>query len=164
MDTAELYLTTLTTAADVVQDPAPGPALSRDPNDDYVIHLARAHDADLIVGGDADLLEWIEQDPPVAPLAIVCGHIGYPWTTEMIAVADKHPNVYIDTSAYSANRYPAELVDYLRGRGRTKVLFGSNYPMLTPAQALAKLGDIGLDDEVAALFLRENASRVFSLD
>jgi predicted TIM-barrel fold metal-dependent hydrolase len=57
-------------------------------------------------------------------LVIVCGHIGYPWTTEMIAVADKHPNVYIDTSAYSVNRYPAELVDYMRGRGRTKVLFG----------------------------------------
>ena len=32
-------------------------------------------------------------------LRIVCGHIGYPWTTEMIAVADKHPNVYLDTSA-----------------------------------------------------------------
>ena len=50
-------------------------------------------------------------------LVIVCGHIGYPWTTEMIAVADKHPNVYIDTSAYAAHRYPAELVEYLKGRG-----------------------------------------------
>ncbi|MEU5282381.1 hypothetical protein AB0G87_39100, partial [Streptomyces asoensis] len=49
-------------------------------------------------------------------------------TTEMIAVADKHENVYIDTSAYTARRYPAELVDYLRGRGRRKVLFETNYP------------------------------------
>ena len=96
-------------------------------------------------------------------LVIVCGHIGYPWTTEMIAVADKHPNVYIDTSAYMPNRYPAELVDYLRGRGRTKVLFGSNFPMIAPARALAKLGDLALDDEVADLFLRENARRVFRL-
>lgn len=39
-------------------------------------------------------------------LTIVCGHIGYPWTTEMIAVADKHANVYIDTSAYTTRRYP----------------------------------------------------------
>ena len=69
LETAELYVTTLTTTADVVPDPAPGPALSRDPNDDYVIHLARAHDADLIVSGDADLLEWIEQDPQVVPPA-----------------------------------------------------------------------------------------------
>ncbi len=96
-------------------------------------------------------------------LVIVGGHIGYPWTTEMIAVADKHPNVYIDTSAYTANRYPAELVEYFRGRGRTKVLFGTNYPMIAPARALAKLPDLGLDDEVTSLFLRENARRVFKL-
>ncbi len=96
-------------------------------------------------------------------LTIVCGHIGYPWTTEMIAVADKHPNVHIDTSAYSANRFPVELVDYMRGRGKTKVLFGTNYPMIMPARALAGLSDLGLDDEVTKLFLRDNAERVFKL-
>ena len=42
--------------------------------------------------------------------SIVCGHIGYPWTEEMVAVARKHPNVYIDTSAYTTKRLPAELV------------------------------------------------------
>lgn len=96
-------------------------------------------------------------------LVIVCGHIGYPWTTEMIAVADKHPNVFIDTSAYAAHRYPEELVTYLRGRGRDKVLFGSNYPMLMPARALARLGELGLDEETAAQFLSGNARRVFRL-
>ena len=96
-------------------------------------------------------------------LIIVCGHIGYPWTTEMIAVADKHPNVYIDTSAYAAHRYPAEFVEYLKGRGRTKVLFATNYPMLTAGQALARLDDLGLDDETRSLFLAANARRVFRL-
>ena len=51
--------------ADVRPDPAPGPALTRDPDDDYVIHLARADDAEVIVSGDADLVEWDEQHPPV---------------------------------------------------------------------------------------------------
>lgn len=97
-------------------------------------------------------------------LVIVCGHIGYPWTTEMIAVADKHPNVYIDTSAYSANRYPTELVDYMKGRGKTKVLFGTNYPMIMPGRALADLADLGLDDETTDLFLRRNARRIFDLE
>ncbi|MFB6552377.1 hypothetical protein [Streptomyces sp. NPDC056405] len=64
----------------------------------------------------------------------------------MIAVADKHANVCIDTSAYTARRYPRELVDYLRGRGRRKVLFGTNYPMITPSQALEHLGELGLDE------------------
>jgi predicted TIM-barrel fold metal-dependent hydrolase len=97
-------------------------------------------------------------------LTIVCGHIGYPWTTEMIAVADKHENVYIDTSAYTARRYPPELVAYLRGRGRRKVLFGSNYPMIEPSRALEHLDELDLDQETAELFLSGNARRVFRLD
>lgn len=96
-------------------------------------------------------------------LVIVCGHIGYPWTTEMIAVADKHPNVYIDTSAYASHRYPSELVEYLKGRGKRKVLFGSNYPMMTPARALERFDGLGLDDETQGLFLSGNSRRVFKL-
>ena len=96
-------------------------------------------------------------------LVIVCGHIGYPWTTEMIAVADKHPNVYIDTSAYTAGRYPAELVAYMKRRGSTKVMFGTNYPMITPKHALGKLSELDLDDETRALFLSGNARRIFNL-
>src|SRR5689334_19428102 len=64
-------------------------------------------------------------------LTIVAGHIGYPWTTEMIALATKYPNVHIDTSAYTVRRYPPELVTYLRTNGRRKILFGTNYPMIT---------------------------------
>ncbi len=96
-------------------------------------------------------------------LVIVCGHIGYPWTEEMVAVARKHENVYIDTSAYTARRYPPELVRYLRGGGRSKVMFGSNHPMIAPQQALADLDSLGLDDEVRELFLSANARRVFAL-
>jgi predicted TIM-barrel fold metal-dependent hydrolase len=96
-------------------------------------------------------------------LVIVGGHIGYPWTGEMIAMATKYDNVYIDTSAYKPSRYPPELVAYLRGHGRRKVLFGSNFPMLTPAQCLPGVDDLGLDDETRALFLGGNAARVFGI-
>jgi predicted TIM-barrel fold metal-dependent hydrolase len=96
-------------------------------------------------------------------LVIVAGHIGYPWTEEMIALARKYPNVYIDTSAYTAKRYPPELVRYMQGRGRTKVLFGSNYPMILPQRALEGLDALGLDAEAYALFSSKNAARVFRL-
>ena len=96
-------------------------------------------------------------------LVIVGGHIGYPWTAEMIALATKYPNVYIDTSAYKATRYPPELVDYLRGHGRWKVLFGSNHPAWPARDCLEGLGELGLDDETTALFLHGNAERVFRL-
>ena len=90
---------------------------------------------------------------------IVAGHIGYPWTEEMVALARKYPNVYIDTSAYTARRYPPELVRYLRADGRRKVLFGSNFPMIPPARALEHLDALELDDEARELFLEGNARR-----
>lgn len=96
-------------------------------------------------------------------LTIVAGHIGYPWTDEAVAVATKHENVYIDTSAYTVRRYPPALVDYLRGHGRHKVLFGSNYPMLTPGKALDGLDSLGLDESAMSLFLGLNAERVYRL-
>ena len=61
---AHLYLARLATAADIEPDPEPGPRLSRDPDDDYVIYLARGNGAEVIVTGDDDLLEWSEQEPP----------------------------------------------------------------------------------------------------
>jgi predicted TIM-barrel fold metal-dependent hydrolase len=97
-------------------------------------------------------------------LTIVAGHIGYPWTTEMIALATKYPNVFIDTSAYTAKRYPAELVAYLRAHGRRKVLFGTNLPMIKPVKALAGLPALDLDEETTELFLAGNAGRVFGLE
>ncbi len=96
-------------------------------------------------------------------LKIVGGHIGYPWTDEAIAVATKHQNVFIDTSAYTVKRYPPQLVEFMRGHGRTKVLFGTNYPMMTPAKALEGLDTLGLDAEARSLFLSRNAARVFAL-
>jgi predicted TIM-barrel fold metal-dependent hydrolase len=97
-------------------------------------------------------------------LVIVGGHVGYPWTEEMIALARKHENVYIDTSAYTSRRLPAELVDYMRSRGgRRKVLFASNYPMIAPERALEGLDELALDEETLALYLRENTRRVFAL-
>lgn len=97
-------------------------------------------------------------------LVIVGGHIGFPWTAEMISLATKYPNVHIDTSAYKPRRYPAELVAYLRGHGRRKVLFGSNFPMVSPAACLAELGELGLDAEARRLFVGGNAARVFGID
>ncbi len=97
-------------------------------------------------------------------LKIVCGHIGYPWTTEMIAVATKHPNVFIDTSAYTAKRFPNELTAYMRTNGRKKVMFGTNYPMITPAKCLEDLKALQLEEEVQDLFLFNNAERVFKIE
>jgi len=113
------------------------------------------------VGRPIPYIDQVAIDFP--ELTIVCGHIGYPWTEEMIAVATKHPNVYIDTSAYTVRRYPSNLVAYLRAHGRAKVMFGSNWPMIAPRKALEGLADLALSADVEAAFLAGNAARVYRL-
>ncbi len=96
-------------------------------------------------------------------LKIVAGHIGYPWTEEMISLTRKYENVWIDTSAYTAKRYPPELVRYLQADGWKKVMFGSNCPMIMPSKALEDLDSIDLPGEKKEAFLSGNAKQVFGV-
>ena len=97
-------------------------------------------------------------------LRIVAGHIGAPWTAEIISLATKFPNLYVDTSAYKATRFPADFVEFMRGCGAKKVMFGTNYPMLTASACLEGMDALGLSDETTRSFLSDNARRVFRLD
>ena len=96
-------------------------------------------------------------------LTIVGGHIGYPWTDEAIAVTTKHRNVYVDSSAYTLDCVPPQLVGYLKHHGSREVLFVSNYPMITPARVLASLDSLGLKETVRPCFLEDNARRFYGL-
>ncbi len=60
-------------------------------------------------------------------------------------------------------RFSQDEVEFMRGHGRGKVLFGTNYPMIQPAKALEGLDTLGLDEEAADLFLAGNARRVVGL-
>jgi predicted TIM-barrel fold metal-dependent hydrolase len=95
-------------------------------------------------------------------LVIVGGHIGHPWTNEMIGVVWKHDNVYLDTSAYLPRYYPAELVHFMNTYGKGKVMFGTNWPQLRHDRALAQLDGLGLTDEAREEFLGGAAARVFT--
>ena len=96
-------------------------------------------------------------------LVVVGGHVGYPWIDEVISLATKYPNFYIDTSAYAVHRLPAALVDYLRNHGRSRVMFGSNWPMLSARRCLEHFETLDLDNEARGLYLGGNAARVFGL-
>jgi predicted TIM-barrel fold metal-dependent hydrolase len=96
-------------------------------------------------------------------LRIVGGHIGYPWTDEMIALAWKHEHVYIDTSAYLPRYYPPQLLHFMNTYGQDKVLFGTNFPMLDLKQCADQAVALELKPEAKAKFLAGNARRVFQL-
>jgi uncharacterized protein len=96
-------------------------------------------------------------------LKIVGGHIGYPWTDEMIGLAWKHENVFIDTSAYLPRYYPPQLLQFMKTYGKEKVLFGTNFPQLSLEKCVEQVYELSLPDGARDNFLFRNAQRVFKL-
>jgi len=96
-------------------------------------------------------------------LVVVGGHLGFPWLDELVTMTIKFPNFHVDTSAYALHRLPQGFVEYMRTVGKNRVMFGTNWPMLNPAQCLEGLDLLGLDQAGAAGFLSGNARRVFKL-
>lgn len=97
-------------------------------------------------------------------LVVVGGHVGFPWLDEVVSLTVKFPNFHVDTSAYAVHRLPSAFVDYMKGPGKSRAMFGTNWPMLSPAQCLAGLDQLGLDAAQRAAFLGGNARRVFRLE
>ena len=97
-------------------------------------------------------------------LSLVGIHIGIPWTDEMIAMAWKHPNVYIGCDAHSPKYWPESFVRYLNSYGQDKVLFGTDFPILDFARTREEIEALGLKPEAKRKLLRDNAIRVYGLD
>lgn len=96
-------------------------------------------------------------------LVVVGGHVGFPWIDELISLTIKFPNFHVDTSAYAVHRLPPDFVAFMKGIGSKRVMFGTNWPMLSPAKCLKELDQLGLSQETQDAFLFGNARRVFNL-
>jgi uncharacterized protein len=96
-------------------------------------------------------------------LRIVIAHPSFPWQDEALAVATHKPNVYIDLSGWSPKYFPPQLVRYANTLLRDKVLFGSDFPLLTPDRWLADFDALDIKPEVRPLILKENAVRLLRL-
>jgi predicted TIM-barrel fold metal-dependent hydrolase len=96
-------------------------------------------------------------------MPIVLAHPSFPWQDEAISICLHKPQIYIDLSGWSPKYFPPTLVQYANTLLRHKVLFGSDYPLLTPDRWLADLEKVGLRDEVRPLVLKENAARLLGL-
>jgi predicted TIM-barrel fold metal-dependent hydrolase len=96
-------------------------------------------------------------------LPIVIAHPSVPWQDEALAVAGHKPLVYIDLSGWSPKYFPPQLVAQANSLLKKKVLFGSDFPALTPDRWLADFAKLDLKDEVRPLILKENAVRLLGL-
>ena len=67
LEDAVLFVDAVETVVDLVDDAQDVASVTRDVKDDYLVALANANDAEMIVSGDKDLLEWAVQNPPVVP-------------------------------------------------------------------------------------------------
>ncbi len=96
-------------------------------------------------------------------LVVVGGHVGFPWIDELISLTIKFPNFHVDTSAYAVHRLPSDFVGFMKSLGSKRVMFGTNWPMLSPAQCLHGLDQLDFTPEQQDAFLFGNARRVFNL-
>ena len=94
-------------------------------------------------------------------LPIIMAHPAFPWQDEAISVCLHKPTVYIDLSGWSPKYFSATLIQYANTLLKTKVLFGSDYPLLTPDRWMADFEKIAIRDEVRPLILKQNAMRLF---
>jgi len=96
-------------------------------------------------------------------LPIILAHPSFPWQDEALAVAVHKPRVYIDLSGWSPKYFPPQLIQYANTLLKDKVLFGTDYPLLTPDRWLADFAKLPVKDEVRPLILKENAARLLGL-
>jgi predicted TIM-barrel fold metal-dependent hydrolase len=96
-------------------------------------------------------------------LDIILAHPSFPWQEEALAIAVHKPNVYIDLSGWSPKYFPEILVQYTNTRLKHKMLFGSDFPLLTPDRWLSDFAKLPIRDDVRPLVLKENAARLLGL-
>jgi predicted TIM-barrel fold metal-dependent hydrolase len=111
---------------------------------------------------DPMLLDDVAADFPA--LTIIMAHPSVPWQDAAISVATHKANVYIDLSGWSPKYFPPQLVRAANTLLRRKVLFGSDFPLLTPERWVADFGNLEIHDEVRPLIMKDNAVRALGLN
>ena len=110
---------------------------------------------------DPMLLDDVAADFP--GLTIILAHPSVPWQDSAIAVATHKANVYIDLSGWSPKYFPPQLVRAANTLLKDKILFGSDYPVITPEKWMEEFDKLPIKPEVRPLILKENAARLLKL-
>jgi predicted TIM-barrel fold metal-dependent hydrolase len=110
---------------------------------------------------DPMLVDDVAVDFP--ELRIILAHPSFPWQDEALAVATHKPYVHIDLSGWSPKYFPPQLVRYANTLLKDKVLFGSDYPVITPDRWLADFDKLDIKPEVRPRILKDNAARLLGL-
>lgn len=129
-----------------------------------IVTVSMGHTLDLMPGEVGRPMHLDEVALYFPDLTIVCGHTGWPWVEEAIALASKHKNVYLGTSGYAPRYWRPEMLQFMDSRrGRSKTIWGTDYPLVRHAESMEQVKQLGLKQETLDAVLRDNAQRVFSI-
>jgi predicted TIM-barrel fold metal-dependent hydrolase len=107
------------------------------------------------------LLDDVAADFP--GLTVIMAHPSVPWQEEANSIATHKANVFIDLSGWSPKYFPESLVKASNSVLQDKVLFGNDFPLITPQKWLGAFAGLPLKDEVRPKILKSNAVRVLGL-
>ncbi|GAB3200122.1 4-hydroxyphenyl-beta-ketoacyl-CoA hydrolase [Nocardioides hungaricus] len=110
---------------------------------------------------DPMLVDDVAADLP--DLRIVLAHPAVPWADSAISIATHKANVFVDLSGWLPKYFPPQLVRQIGTLLRTKALFGSDFPVITPDRWLASFAELGVREEAVPLILKENAVGLLGL-
>lgn len=98
-------------------------------------------------------------------LVVVGTHVGHPWHVETVALLQKYPNFYLMTSGWAPKHVPQEIWNVANAsRTRDKVMWASDYPLLSMQRCAKEGWELPLKDEAKRGYLRDNALKVFKFD
>ena len=107
-------------------------------------------------------LDTVAADFP--ELTIIGAHPAWPWHEEMLAIIGHKSNVFMDLSGWSPKYVPGSIMTEARSRFQDRILFGSDYPFITPERWLKDFEQLeGFSKPVTRKILYENAARLLSL-
>ncbi|ROO86134.1 hypothetical protein EDD29_3697 [Actinocorallia herbida] len=110
---------------------------------------------------DPMLIDDVAADFP--DLKIILAHPSVPWQDEAISIATHKANVHIDLSGWSPKYFPPRLVQAASRQLRHKVLFGSDFPLITPDRWLTDFAALDIKPDARPLILKDNAVRLLGL-
>ncbi len=123
-----------------------------------------------VPGGNGLKLKYAQPIPYIDDIAadfpnltIIGAHPSWPWQEEMLAIAVHKTNVYIDLSGWSPKYFSPSLIKYANTVLQDRVLFGSDYPFLTPERWLADAETVGFKPAVMEKILLHNAQRLLGI-
>jgi len=96
-------------------------------------------------------------------MSIVLAHPSFPWQDEALSICLHKPQVFIDLSGWSPKYFPPSLIQYANTLLRQKMLFGSDFPFITPERWLGDFEKTSIREDVRPLILKENAKRLLGM-